>query len=541
MAETKQKRSSAVRRYPGLVLLAAAAALAILLPSALNVPQSGPSTLAEFAPVPGQGQGQSDVSDLGQGSSGGLGFGAGQGRSADVGQGADKGPVQKKAKLKRCVGSPPRQTEDPLSPPCVAFFDGDNGGSTAKGVTTDEVVVAMPSDGDDKGPGARIVDCNAQPAADDTANDSMCKAYMRYFNDRYQTYGRIVHLYSTLVPEITVDERLRPFGRLGSLSGKRYSNLGVAFSGAQRESYRKEAPHAISFRADLEDTAAIGASFACTKLAGRTARYSGTPLDRTRTRIFGLAMARGAQRELLLADLRQRCNLVPAATTDNSVTDTTAVARFVEAGVTTVIITAENSGAATVMTRQATSVGWFPEWFVPGEPGGRGIDRNSAVRTADQSQWANAFGITLDVRRGSIPEQSWYRGYREGCPTCPEPRSFTTASFQYDMLNLLFYGVQAAGPRLTLASLDKGLHAIPPTASSDPFKPAAYFAPGNYSFVKDATTIRWDISGQAPGAIQPGCYRLPDGGQRRRAGEWPAGDDDLATASASPCQGDTVQ
>ena len=90
------------------------------------------------------------------------------------------------------------------------------------------------------------------------------------------------------------------------------------------------------------------------------------------------------------------------------------------AGVTTVLITADNNGDATVITRQATSIGWFPEWVVPGEPGTRGIDRNTAVRSTDQVQWANALALTFDIRRGATGEQHWYRAFREGCPDCPE-------------------------------------------------------------------------------------------------------------------------
>src|SRR5688572_12407961 len=47
-------------------------------------------------------------------------------------------------RVRRCVGDPPRQTEDPQSPPCVAAWSGDNGGATWQGVTRDEIVVAVP-------------------------------------------------------------------------------------------------------------------------------------------------------------------------------------------------------------------------------------------------------------------------------------------------------------------------------------------------------------------------------------------------------------
>lgn len=107
----------------------------------------------------------------------------------------------------------------------------------------------------------------------------------------------------------------------------------------------------------------------------------------------------------------------------------------------------------------------------------------------------------------------------------------------YDNLRMLFWGIQAAGPRLTVQNVDKGLHAIPPRGSPDPYKPAVYFAPGNYTFVKDATAIWWDPAGRAPGD-GVGCWRLSQGGARRRAGEWPVGDGDLFDLASSPCQGD---
>src|SRR5687768_2178126 len=47
------------------------------------------------------------------------------------------------AQVYRCVGDPPRQSEDPLAPPCVPFFEGDNYGDTAQGVTREEITVVV--------------------------------------------------------------------------------------------------------------------------------------------------------------------------------------------------------------------------------------------------------------------------------------------------------------------------------------------------------------------------------------------------------------
>lgn len=183
MASQKRK-TQGLRRYPALVFLVGAGILAVLLPTALTVPQSGPTTLAEFAPVPGQGQGRSEVSELGQAGSGGLGFGSGSGGIGSFAEPAPLGkPSQKKATLKRCVGNPTRQTEDPLSPPCVAFFEGDNGGATARGVTRDEATVVAKlnnaSDAADERIG-EVIDCGTAHADNDTFQDTLCKSYMKY-------------------------------------------------------------------------------------------------------------------------------------------------------------------------------------------------------------------------------------------------------------------------------------------------------------------------------------------------------------------------
>jgi hypothetical protein len=137
----------------------------------------------------------------------------------------------------------------------------------------------------------------------------------------------------------------------------------------------------------------------------------------------------------------------------------------------------------------------------------------------------------------------WYRAYRQGCgASCPEPAATGSgggAPTEYDTLQLLFTAIQLGGPRLTAASIDRGLHAIPEEGSSNPYRPAAYFAPGNFTFVKDATAIWWDPSGQPPGENTAGCYRLVRNGNRYRAGEWPAGDADITGGTNDPCQGDT--
>ena len=548
-------RRDALRRYPALVWLVAASLLALLLPSGLTVLQAGPPTLAEFAPVPGEGQGTSDVGELGQASSGGLGFGAGSGQGSvttlpEEGSTA-AGKVEYRPGTKRCVRHADgvvRQTEDPLSPPCIAFFEGNNFGATAKGVTGERITVVMESQVSGTGRRDTTADCGEPPSDDDVADLLICKAFQTYFNDRYQTYGRRVQMFFTnFEPAADMIERYNPFalvGLGGSSAAADKGVMAVGYTSQSRKSYQSKAPYLISFRPDVEDHTAMGASYVCSKLAGRPARYAGDATLQGQPRKFGLwygdSETQQGHADLMLAELKSRCGIdIPP---ENRIRDIqpgeapAAAGRLRANGVTTVLISMGNTSHS-LATNYATQAGWFPEWVVPGRGDLRAIDTNFYGRLANQAQWANTIGVTVDYRRDGLGQQQWVRAYREGCPQCAQPTLASAGATLYDSMVMLFTGVQAAGPRLTAANIDKGLHAIPPNGSPNPYKPAAYFAPGNYTFVKDAMAVWWDPDGVPPGSSNQGCYRLPREGQRFRAGEWTAGDADVK--AAGPCQGDT--
>lgn len=543
--------NSRMRRYPALSYLLGAGALALLLPSALTLPRSGPQTLAEYAPVPGDSEGTSDVAEFASGTSSGIGFGSsknGDSRVDDEDRKSNK--IARKAGTKRCVGTPARQTEDRLSPPCIAFFEGDNGGATAQGVTRDEVVVVVATEKTESDPAAgQLIDCSTPPTPEDPPQDLVCKSYMKYFNERYQTYGRTVRLISSHnVKAAEVAER-KPFafGNFGNAENyfARNGILSVGYEGASRANYQATAGSLFSFRPDTEDYMKIGASYVCQDLAGQPARLSGNATDQNRTRKFAIwAEAANDYHKGMATKLQEQLTAQCGLNVDTIVyaNDAANVARLREEGVTTVIFRHCYS-CASGPTTVATNQGWFPEWVILGGQGGRGLDNNFYGRLANQAQWANAIGITYDYRRDTREEQPWFRAYREGCPDCPDfvatQRGASSAPAAYDMLQLLFYGIQSAGPKLTIANVDRGLHSIEADKSTSPYKPAAYFDPGNYTFVKDAARIWWDPSGFPPGSGTAGCWRLADGGNRFRAGEF--GPTDARVKAPGPCQGDAFE
>ena len=129
-------------RAPGMAYTAMVTALLVVVAAvALNAAQPPPPAIAEFAPQAVQ---QIKQSQQGQGEGEGQGEGTGKGAcqaGAVTCGGASPsppaGPILTKpgqpaidvARVRACVGSPPRQTEDPQSPPCVPYFNGPNGGA----------------------------------------------------------------------------------------------------------------------------------------------------------------------------------------------------------------------------------------------------------------------------------------------------------------------------------------------------------------------------------------------------------------------------
>jgi hypothetical protein len=552
---TRPGRSSqALRRYPALLGGLAWCLAALLLPSSLTLPQTGPPTLAEFAPVPGQSGQASPIAALdgtssaGVGAGGTAGGGGGTQASTTTAIAAESaGGGRRRPGTKRCVGRPPRQTEDVLSPPCIAFFEGDNFGSTAKGVTRDEIRVAFLGTCAAAG-GVQIGDL-------DDSNDPQYHAatagYFKYFNDRFQTYGRRVHGYSVRQPCNTdadtvineVDERIQPFAFLQLNEGEDFA-VGAAqrgiianWPGGDRTTMHDHAPFIISYPPDQDDLVSIFADFVCMKLAGRNAIYSGEPTDHGKRRRFALYYDRedkDAQRrgvEQTVRAIGDRCGeaagpISPSngAHLDHHSQDAT---RWRVEGVTTVL---EFGGRTNGIMQAAEATGWHPEWAHLIE-----YCCNSDYQTNPPApQMRNSLGVWYERRwPEDRADHDWHRAMREGCG-CD---GGTVAV--YRELFLLFRGLQAAGPRLTPDNFDRGLHAIPQQQSPDPWTPAAYFAPSNHSLIKDVSVIRWDALGQARGSTKPGCWRLVEHGKRYRSGDFAShpGDGDFDTAGW-PCSGE---
>jgi hypothetical protein len=114
------------------------AVLAILVPLLLRAATAAPPSAAEFAP---NSQHVIKQAPPGQGVTEGPGKPPPPTHPPSAGPTPTPSPstlTVPENQVLKCVGPPPlRQIEDPQSPPCKAYWKGDNGGATAQGVTRD--------------------------------------------------------------------------------------------------------------------------------------------------------------------------------------------------------------------------------------------------------------------------------------------------------------------------------------------------------------------------------------------------------------------
>jgi hypothetical protein len=593
-----------IRSYPPLVLLAVAVLVAALvLPSALNLPQSNPSTVLEYAPVPPEDDNppppaDGNLSSLGLGSSSSLTAGGNPPPPPPPPPPPDEGAGSRPS-VKRCVGDPPRQTEDPNSPPCVPFFDGDNFGATYQGVTREEITVLVYFDtavystvgqgaGENAPAAGTLIDAsspNLPPCPSDRQRHPpeecdhvlvrVLKSFSKYFNDRFMTYHRKVHYWayfsgSGSPAERRTDaqanwQRLKPFAVIDqagfggnneaytqAMAGRGVLTFSSTEATLRNAFYRESRPLSWGFWPDVEHWADQYSTYVCTKVApypvSHYGRNQGQGAPNGQPRKYGLFYTNdpdepGLQHfaALVKEQLRQRCNV-------------TGVERsFPESGYT---VDGSDTGADQTQTAVAfqqnevttilylggveskLSAALAAQQYYPEIvlAGDLSNDHNFVGTFQNQDSWKNAWATTFHIRKGKREETPGFQAYKEGYPSGPHQRDGGRAEEYYFDHFMLFVGIQAAGPRLIPEQVEAGFHAIPERASSDPFVAAFYFDPNDYTAVKDSAEQWWSVTDRPPGSNEPGCWKMVREGRRFIAGTWPAGDDAFVN-QADPCTG----
>ncbi len=564
--------SQNVRKGAPLLLLIGGLLIALMvLPSALNLPQTNPATTLEYAPVPPQDDDiPPPVGNFDQ-------FGLGQSSSIDTGgaDGGDGGVLisdpGKNTSTKRCVQTPrgPKQTEDPLAPPCVPDYPkcNENGGATYQGVTAQEIRIVFYLDsgivdvgtsrGDESRPANKYYDLDEPEAPDEHIYARLLRGWGKYFEDRYQLYCRHAHIwvyygsrsddgpetkradaadnYQKVQPFAVVSDSLSSSDAyLEAMSKRGVLNFG-AFLGRERAFYQRFPKLVWGYSPTLEDQANQYVDFFCKQIrSNETTTFAGGNLV-GKKRKYGVVFSTDKLhpelqklKELVMGNIQQRCPInqsnIPTATWDeccyaenNQTLPTYAsegMAKFSDpnqAGgpVTTIIWP---GGMESKFGDQAVARNYFPEWVLLGDSTTDGF-------VATQYQNPQAFGghavvATYQTKKIDLEQEPCFLAYKDADPSAPDADIRGRACGLYERLRQLFTGIQVAGPKLGPTSIDKGYHAIPKIASNDPGTPACFYDVGDYSCVKDGVAMWWDANAVAPNNTDSGCWRMVQNAKR---------------------------
>ena len=580
------------RKYPPMLSFLAALLITLaVLPSALNLPQSNPQETLEFAPVP-----PDDSDDPPQtGNLASLSAARSQsieGGGADGGEGGGAAPPPLKGSSidpgTLCVGQPPRQTADPLSPPCVPSFTGDNGGKTyGIGVTGDEVRLLYYLEGGisyinasdpstRNAPRDKLYDLWQKPESGEHLTVKALRVWQEYFNTRFQTYGRDVHLYvffSSCAPSCAPNHRRADAARilsevgpfaviadategaeddlLKSLARKGVLNFG-SFSLRPNSLYNTFPKQIWSYLPSVEQQAESYGSYVCKKIVGKPAVLASADLQARSggTRKIGMIHTTDPHQQGLqhmakivrqkveacggtiekVAQFEQCC--LAQDNGENPQYAQRQMAEFSQAGITTILWPGGINGQ---YAKTAAGSGYFPEWVLLGD----GIlDAHRPIRLSQSTASFDkrAIIISPEVLQPAVEQQRCYQAFREFDTQYPtQDLRYYTCEF-YRNLFQFFVGVQVSGPKLTPTNMDVGFHKIPQRReSTHPEVPACFYLPGDYTCVKDAQAMYWDAAGRAPGSDEPGCWRSIDKGKRYFADEW--SNDNVSLRADEPCNG----
>ncbi|MFN2611566.1 MAG: hypothetical protein ABR507_11975 [Actinomycetota bacterium] len=556
----------------------------VVMPSSLNLPQSNPQTVLEYAPVPPSDNNNpppssNGLSTLGLGTSAGLGAGDASGNGAGGTGTKGKSVTHQNISLK-CVAN--HQTEDPNSPPCQPYFQGDNGGATYQGVTKNDInvliyqetVITQDSNRVEASPNngtycnVELMDCDGDGKQDPDPHVwiRVANAFDRYFNSRYQTYGRHVNVWfywSNGTTEAArrsnaVDnwKRLHPFavideawnGGFHEAYADSMAHLNTmvfaSYVGQPRSFYQKYAPKVWSFWPDIENWSDGYISYVCNKIATQANAQDGDFAGKRRRYALYYSSDEGYPELATFAgkvkDGVAHCSSINPKAHDIHIesqdtytfpysgwaVDTNGDRSYAEQNCTqwksatnaagspdpyTTILWA--GGSETDTSKACGKLSYRPEWIVAGDGL---IDANAYAQVQDQDSWSSAWTQSYQLRTGRLQDDPSFAAYKEAEP---DGQDAQWAQSYYRDWFMLFQSIQVAGPRLNPQSVDKGLHAIQRRQSTSPYVAAGYFLPGDYTYVKDGNEMWYDKTGLDPNGNQ-GCYRLVNGGNRFDYQSW---------------------
>ncbi len=437
------------------------------------------------------------------------------------------------------------------SPPCLTY-DGNNGGSTWRGVTGSTITATcrLPTGG-----GSYSFEQLLQVAAaqgvkiTDTYEDQVRTAMtlVAWFNKNFQFYGRKLVLKIVNGRGNPLDELLgggqeaaaadaldvannhKAFMEMCALTepyADALARQGVIAIGALHMPigwYQSRAPYAYGYFPDCSRMANVLVDYATKRFQGQKAVYAGDPAYRSRDRSIGLFVPdqpwyqeciNAGSKKLEAAGIHVAKRVDYALDINKLATfAANAVSQFKSAGVTTVVCFCDPISPV-FMSSAARDQDYWPEWFVSGV---LLSDVDAVGQFYDQDEWAHAFGISFlsEVYGGRAGEA--YRVYKSISPDT-EPATLTHHLYYYGVL-MAAIGLQMAGPNLTPLTFRQGLFNYPQRCGE---AGCWSFNPDDLTAMDDAREIYYDPKQTSPLTCQPGHYVTTLEGKRYFT-DWPEG------------------
>lgn len=282
---------------------------------------------------------------------------------------------------------------DFFAPECYAPFEGDNGGETTPGVTTDtiQIVMYLSLEADP------IIDYITDAIAGDDTNEQRVETMQNavaYYNTYFELYGRRIELIpfdatglandevAARADAVRIAEEIRPFAVFGGpaltpafgdeLAAREV--LCIACVPAQpTEFYADRDPYVFAIDASQQQKQDHVVEFIATQLAGGNAEFAGDDLA-SEPRTFGLVYLESGPSSAELAErfagLMEEAGaplveVIPYTLDPMTIQQTALqlITRLKSAGVTTVVFSGDPV-APRDFTREATVQGYFPEWVI---------------------------------------------------------------------------------------------------------------------------------------------------------------------------------
>ena len=543
------------RKSRGPFVNAGASVFIVLLIAvvALNPTNQPPPAIAELAPQP-QKQiveaPQEQSSQFGKGSGGGECVGPdcpGVETTTTLPPVTVPQKIIERARVRRCVGNPPRQTEDPQSPPCVPYWEGNNGGATTKGVTANEIRIVVPDSGDED------------------------LVLQTYFNARYEFYGRKLVLIpgrddhgATPAEEtaaaVAADEQRQAFASTDATYPSKLhyveelARRKIIFAAVDTDATEafmvSRHPYVWQYTVGIDTLQRTLGAWACSRLVGKPPKDTGnaTPLGAGGNRTFGVIVQdETVDRPVDLSPLANSLAACGAKLDDeerSTVGDkggaSNSILRLKSKNISTVFCLCLHSDAYNLYI-QATGQAYRPEWVQTTY--GR-MDRNFSFHTFPypKEHLANAFGLSFIPRQilpSEEPMQWAMAESKGGAQGKGLDLSIWNVNVKYRALLMLASGIQMAGPNLTPQTFAAGLQKTRfPNPDHRNLPGKVGFDEPDHSMTLDYTEWFWsnDASGpydeEGQGTV---CYI--DNGVRTPVRAVPSGPDKFFQA---PCHAGTA-